>query len=65
MARFILSIRKKKERINDKPTSCLESQKVRKLLKYRDFSEEFKKDLPNFLKSVRENRTVLRRLGED
>ena len=61
MAKFILSGRRKK----DEPTPYLESRKARKLLKNREFSEEFKKDLPSFLNSVRENRAVLRRLGED
>jgi len=65
MAKFIPSGWNKIERIKDEPTLSSELQKVRELLKYRDFSEEFKKDLPSFLKSVRENRTVLQRLGED
>lgn len=65
MAKFIPLGWKKIERIKDKPTPFLESRKARKVLKNREFSEEFKKDLPSFLKSVRENRTVLHRLGED
>jgi len=65
MAKFILSGRKKRERIKDEPTPYLQSRKARKLLKNREFSEEFKKDLPLFLKSVKENHTVLHRLGED
>ena len=36
-----------------------------KAWEYLKFSEEFKKDLPSFLESIRENRAVLRRLGEE